>query len=217
MNLHPPFPRRLQPAFTLVELLTVIAIIAILMALLFPVLSIMMDRARRAQATADCLAVVTAAKAFQTDYGKYPNPFATVPATPVDAIAGDPAGGATAGSDDLFNILRAIPAGTNVGHALNPKKISFMEGRSASDPAKPKNGFGPSGAFFDPWGAQYCVALDLDGDNQLTTLPYTDFNGATKGPRVGVGAYSLGKDGKLGIGGSYRAGSEKSDDLISWQ
>ena len=217
MNLHPPFPRRLPPAFTLVELLTVIAIIAILMALLFPVLSFMIDRARRAQASADGLAVITAVKAFQTDYGKYPNALATVPVTPADTIVGDPLGAATVGSEHLFNILRAIPVGTNVGHVLNPRRVVFFEGRSAKDQAAPKNGFGPSGALFDPWGAQYCVALDMDGDNQLTTLPYTDFNGATKGPRVGAGAYSLGKDGKLGLGGSYRVGNDKSDDLITWQ
>ena len=61
------------------------------------------------------------------------------------------------------------------------------------------------------------VALDVDSDNQLTSLPYTDFNGPTKGPRGGAGAYSLGKDGKLALGGSYRTGSDQSDDIISWQ
>lgn len=57
------------------------------------------------------------------------------------------------------------------------------------------------------------VALDVDSDNQLTSLPYTDFNG----PRGGAGAYSLGKDGKLALGSSYRTGSDQSDDIISWQ
>ncbi len=61
------------------------------------------------------------------------------------------------------------------------------------------------------------VALDVDSDNQLTSLPYTDFNGPTKGPRGGAGAYSLGKDGQLALGGSYRTGSDQSDDIISWQ
>ena len=61
------------------------------------------------------------------------------------------------------------------------------------------------------------MALDVDSDNQLTTLPYTDFNGPTKGPRGGAGAYSLGKDGELALGGSYRTGSDQSDDIISWQ
>lgn len=217
MNLPPPLPRRLRRAFTLVELLTVIAIIAILMALLLPMLAEIRNRARNADAAAGGQSIIVAAKAYQTDYGKFPNPLAAAPATPADVIVGDPAGGASASNDNLFNILRAIPNGTNRDHALNPKKVPFFEGKTASDPAKPKNGFGSDGGYFDPWGAQYCVALDVDSDNQLTTLPYTDFNGPTKGPRVGAGAYSLGKDGKLGLGGSYRSGSDKSDDIISWQ
>jgi prepilin-type N-terminal cleavage/methylation domain-containing protein len=217
MNLLPLLPRRLRRAFTLVELLTVIAIIAILMGLLLSGLAKIKDRALRTDAAAQCANIITSAQAFHTDYGRFPNPLASAPAISADTIVGDPTGGSAAGNENLFNILRAIPQGTNANHALNPKKISFMQGRAVSDPAKPKGGFAQSGAYFDPWGAQYCVALDMDGDTQLTTLPYADFTGATKGPRVTVGAYSLGKDGKLGLSGSYRSGSDKSDDIISWQ
>ena len=217
MTLPPPVSRRHRRAFTLVELLTVIAIITILIALLFPGLSVMRTRTHNPAAARVCQSIIVAAKAYQTDYGKFPNPLAAAPATPADVIVGDPEGRTAASNDNLFNILRAIPNGTNRDHAINPKKVVFYEDKTASNPAKPKNGFGSDGAYFDPWGAQYCVALDVDSDNQLTALPYTDFNGPTKGPRVGAGAYSLGKDGKLGLGGSYRSGSDKSDDSISWQ
>ena len=213
-----PQTRRLQLAFTLVELLTVIAIIAILMGLLLPAISIMIDRAHKADASTSCTGIVNAVRAYQTEYGKYPNALSTTPATPADVIVGDSSqGGATAGNEHLFDLLRAIPNGTNANHALNPRKVVFFEGRSAKNPATPKNGFGTGGAFFDPWGAQYCVALDMDTDNQLTTLPYLDFNGTTKGPRTGVAAYSLGKDGKLGINGNLRDSSGSSDDVVTWQ
>lgn len=202
-----------RSAFTLVELLTVIAIIAILMALLFPVLSIVMDRARKADATAACMGTVTAVRAYHTDYGKYPSALATAPANLADVIVGDTVGGAAAGNENLFNTLRAIPTGTNTDHALNARKVPFMEGRNARNSTAPKNGFAPNGAYYDPWGGQYCVALDADADNQLTTLPYADFTGATNSPRVGVGAYSLGKDSKLGKGGNFK----DSDDIITWQ
>lgn len=210
--------RRLQRAFTLVELLTVIAIIAILMGLLLPAIAIMVDRAHKADATHSCMAIVNAVRAYQTEYGKYPQALSTPPAMPADVIVGDTStGGATAGNEHLFDVLRAIPNGTNASHALNPRKVVFFEGRSAKDPTAPKNGFATSGAFFDPWGAQYCVALDMDNDSQLTTLPYLDFNGATKGPRTGAAAYSLGKDGKLGLNGNLRDSSGLSDDVVTWQ
>ncbi|MCE9608987.1 MAG: type II secretion system protein [Chthoniobacter sp.] len=202
-----------HPAFTLVELLTVIAIIAILMALLFPLFIIIMDRVRKAEATAACTDTVTAVRAFHTDYGKYPSALATAPATLADVIVGDTVGGAAAGNENLFNTLRAISTGTNTGHVLNPRKVTYIEGRNAKSSTAPKSGFASSGAYYDPWGAQYCVALDADADNQLTTLPYADFNGAIKGPRFGIGAYSLGKDGKLGKDGSFK----DSDDIITWQ
>ena len=226
MNSHPQ-PRSRLHGFTLVELLTVIAIIAILMGLLFPVLGIIKDKAHYAAAKTACLGIITAVKAYNTEYGKYPEPRATAPSTPADAIVGESTGGAggTVGNENLFNTLRAKAVGTNASHALNPRRIVFFDGKDAANTAAPKGGFGSSGAFFDPWGAQYCVAIDLDYDNQLGTLPYLDFP-AAKAPQTGCGAYSLGKDGVLGTkstsGGTgdkyYKStGGIPSDDVISWQ
>jgi len=216
-------PHRRLSAFTLVELLTVIAIIAILMGLLFPAMNSAKDQANKQKARAACMGILTAVKAYNTEYNKYPFPLAgTLPTTPADVIAGDTAvGGATGGNENLFNILRARAIGTNANHALNPRRIPFFEGKDASSATAPKDGFvttGTSaGAFFDPCGAQYCVAIDLNYDNQLNTLPYTDFKTATTFPQTDTGAYSLGKDGKLGVNGKFKDGSTNSDDIISWQ
>src|SRR5438552_3035429 len=59
-------------AFTLVELLTVIAIIAILMGLLFPAIGIVKEQARKVQAKTDITNIVAAVKQYYTEYGKYP-------------------------------------------------------------------------------------------------------------------------------------------------
>ncbi|MCE9610227.1 MAG: type II secretion system GspH family protein [Chthoniobacter sp.] len=220
MNSH---PHRRSNAFTLVELLTVIAIIAILMGLLFPALNNAKDQARKTEARSACMGILAAVKAYNTEYNKYPYPLTgTAPATAADVIAGDTTvGGAAGGNENLFNTLRAKSAGTNANHVLNPRRISFFEGKDATSATAPKGGFvttgSSAGAFFDPWGAQYCVAIDLDYDNQLTTLPYTDFKTTTTYPQTGVGVYSLGKDGKLGVGGKFKDGSTNSDDIISWQ
>ena len=216
----PTEPRNFTRAggFTLVELLTVIAIIAILMGLLFPAIGSVKDQARKAEARTACLGIVTAVKAYNTEYGKYPNPLAGVlPTTPVDIIVGDVTTGlASVGNENLFNTLRAKATGTNTANALNPRKIVFFEGKDAAVPTAPKSGFGPTGAYFDPWGSQYCVVLDANYDNQLSTIPYNDFKGATTGPQIGVAAYSLGKDNILGIGGNFKSGTTNSDDVISW-
>src|SRR6188768_3418921 len=110
MNAHPSFSRSF--AFTLVELLTVIAIIAILMGLLFPVISIVKEQARKAEARTTCLGVVTAVKAYHTEYGKYP--------TGDEVANGDlKIGGTTGDNAKLFFILRAKDAAGNVGHKYN--------------------------------------------------------------------------------------------------
>lgn len=220
-----------QTAFTLVELLTVIAIIAILMGLLFPAIGIVQNQARKAEAKTACMNILAAVKAYQTEYGKYPNPKGATSGTPTpgDVIVGDmTAGKASEDNDELFNILRAKPVGVNLNHALNPRRLVFFEGKSVSNSDAPKGGFADSatagkavpGAFYDPWGAQYCVVIDADYDNVLDTIPYADFTGATKGPQTGCGVYSLGKDGILGsrdTGGFYKKASSPSDDIISWQ
>src|SRR6266567_5247094 len=84
-----------ERAFTLIELFTVMAVIAILVGLLFPAFTSVMERARKTQAKNDLTQIVTAVNAYYTEYGKYPLAVA-------DTIYGP--GGST--NDLLFNELR---------------------------------------------------------------------------------------------------------------
>ncbi|MGB8168661.1 MAG: type II secretion system protein [Chthoniobacteraceae bacterium] len=214
-------------AFTLVELLTVIAIIAILMGLLFPAIGIVKESARKVQAKNDVTNIVAAVKQYYTEYGKYP-PVQDPPSTGgTDDLTGDPVINPTAGSNNaLFNTLRAIPTGLNENHKFNPRRIVFFEGKAAADVAAPRAGFSDKatnptdqGNFYDPWGKQYNIVIDSNYDNVITLdAQYTDFS-AKDAPRVGCGAFSLGKDNKLGTADDkmYKKGSTTSDDVISWQ
>jgi prepilin-type N-terminal cleavage/methylation domain-containing protein len=222
MNSHPQ-PRSRPQGFTLVELLTVIAIIAILMGLLFPAIGIVKEQARKADAKTTCTAIVAACKAYNTEYGKYP--VLNTTGTPADLWFGDTGAGAPKDNSALFSTLRAKIVATG-GADYNPRRIVFFEGKDASNPAAPKGGFaatgssGIVGAFYDPWGTQYNVILDADYDNVITILPYSDFATAAKGPQTGCVAFSFGKDAKLGstsTSGAYKSGSNTSDDVISWQ
>jgi prepilin-type N-terminal cleavage/methylation domain-containing protein len=210
-------------AFTLIELLVVIAVIAILMGLLFPVANTVREQMRKAQARNDLSNIVTAVKHFQTDYGKYPQVAAAAPNG--DVLVGDAGAKATIDNSALFDTLRAIDRGLNERHSLNPKRILFLEGRLASDAKEPRSGFADKaeaakrGCFFDPWGRQYGVVIDADYDNQLMIAEqYSDF-ARENAPRVGVGAFSMGRDNELGTNGDaqYRKGAATSDDVISWQ
>jgi prepilin-type N-terminal cleavage/methylation domain-containing protein len=240
MNSYPHRPSRAS-AFTLVELLTVIAIIAILMGLLFPAISMVQNSARKAEARSAASAIVTAVKAYNTEYGKFPNPTSSTPPTNTtaqDLIVGDTGeGGASSSNAELFNVLRSKATGVNTNYVLNPRRVVFYEGKVAANPAAPKSGFADgaagggagitAGALYDPWGSEYCIAIDQDYDNQLSNLPYADFKGtpgatgsSNKAPQTSAGVYSLGKDGKLGskdTSKNYRSGSTLSDDIVTWQ
>ena len=213
-------------AFTLVELLTVIAIIAILMGLLFPAIGIIKEQARKVQAKSDVTNIVAAVKQYYTEYGKYPPVVDPPTATDTDDFVGDPAAQATTNNNALFNTLRSIPDGLNANYKFNPRRIVFYEGKSAADAAAPRAGFSDKssdpltkGNLYDPWGKQYGVILDSNYDNViLLDKQYTDFS-AKDAPRVGCGAFSMGKDNKLGTNDDkiYKKGSSTSDDVISWQ
>ena len=218
--------------FTLVELLTVIAIIAVLMALLFPVIGRVKEGGRKSTAAGDVQRIVTAVHAFKAEYGKYPQLPVAVPIGrgaskgPVDVAVGDPGIGLSIPNRQLFYTLRAIEQGVNSSHQVNPRKVVFFDGKNVPDPDSPRSGFltknsrtHPAGydCFFDPWERQYCIAIDYSYDDHLK-LKYTDLSGENA-PRLGVAAFSLGPDQSLGAQGneSYSKGKTTADDVISFR
>ncbi|MEN6305862.1 MAG: type II secretion system protein [Armatimonadia bacterium] len=64
--------RNAKKGFTLVELLVVIGIIAILMAILFPVFQTVREKARQAKCQANLHQIAVALKEFRADHGHYP-------------------------------------------------------------------------------------------------------------------------------------------------
>lgn len=238
-------PTHLSPAaFTLIELLTVIGIIAVLMTLLFPAVNAVKENARRMDAKNTCLQIVTAVKQYYQEYGKFPpviEDAGTAPSNPTalkDTVVGDSAMSAQVTNNTLFHTLRAISKPPNTDHQFNRRKISFFESKSVASVTanKPRNGFydrGPDGgipsptqdgALFDPWGHQYGVIMDTNYDNRIDLVGfYTDFAGAEVdgglAPRQTVGAFSMGKDETLGKRNNrtFKSGTEASDDVISWQ
>jgi prepilin-type N-terminal cleavage/methylation domain-containing protein len=137
-----------RSAFTLIELLIVIAIIGILMSLLFPAVNGAIDAARKAQAKNDVTQIATAVIAYETEYGKLPYK-GTAPTT--DATL-------SADSNEIVGVLM----GTDT--ANNPRGIVFLEVQDVSK-KKGKSGIDANGKFVDPWGNIYQIALDYNYDN----------------------------------------------------
>jgi prepilin-type N-terminal cleavage/methylation domain-containing protein len=229
-------PETLRPnlAFTLIELITVIAIIAILMALLFPAISGAKESARRNQASTVVRSIVNACKNYSTDYGKYPPVKAAL--TGGEGVASDATlsfgdvenAKCNVHNNELFDVLRAINRGTNENHILNKRQQKYFEEKKATDPKNPRDGFADGkefteelqGRLYDPWGTEYCIVLDADGDEVVkVTNFYTDL---TDDIRYSAVAFSLGKDGKLGgqdYNGKFKKpkSNEAPEDLVSWQ
>lgn len=241
---------RPQLAFTLVELLTVIAIIAVLMGLLFPALQGARDNARRADAATMVRNIVNASKSYYNDYGKYPPN--TEALKEEGSSSGSGASATTKGSyyaygdvevgadkvavntNQLFDVLRAIAQGPhNEDHKKNPRQQKYFEGKKATDVAirKTRGGFADGqefaerrGRLYDPWGTEYFIILDADGNEEIDVSKFwADLTEDNAVIRFSAGAFCVGKDavfGGKGYLGNFRksaASNEAPDDIVSWQ
>ncbi len=160
-------PRR--AGFTLVEMLTVITIIAVLVGLLFPVIGGVRQAAKKAQAKTDVTQLVTSVISYYTEYGKYP-------------------GGLDDDGEIEMTDLIPILNGSNLDE--NPRQIVFFEGKIDTSEDGGRYGIQESDDFLDPWSESYVLLVDANYDNEID-------NPIDIGPdtlRTGVIAYSTGKD-----------------------
>lgn len=128
--------------------------------------------------------ITVAVDACYTEYAKFPPlrpPSAPNVLTSRDEWVGDPSLGAPFRTNALTFTLRSLPQGPNEDYAANPRGVVFLEWRSAiiSRDGRPRNGIfdshtygGPpppdiDGCLFDPWGHEYIIILDSNGDEQL--------------------------------------------------
>ena len=190
---------RSKSAFTLVEMLVVIAIIAILAAMLLPVLAKAKDAAKKAQAKTEMGSIVTAIEGYDQDYSRFPmttnevaaagandftcgyvaNPQSSIAWTPSTASVAVPYGGYS--YDNNSNVvailmdMTAYPNGNptaNANHVYNPKQVKYLNAKLSGDPgtgSQPLGGVDNAGIYRDPWGNPYVITMNASYNEQGTS------------------------------------------------
>lgn len=162
-----------KEAFTLVELLVVMAILGILMAMMVPTAGLILRHAARARARTDAGVVTTTVMKYWMEYNRWPS----LPEGPVeDTVATD---------KDWVNVMApkpGSPRSTNNFHMI----VFFEPGGGALSTNGPY-----AGAFVDPWGHPYLYRVDRTGAGEV---PHPDENiGGVLAKKVV--AWSAGPDG----------------------
>lgn len=179
-------------SFTLIELLTVMAIILLLVGLLLPALQYSRVQAKKHIARTDISNLYNALTSYHQEYGYWPQPTTWV---------------------DLSTMLNGnIHPYTGVGAASgswssnnNAKAIRFMEFKT--------NQVNTAGEFIDPWGTAYMVLCD-HGGAAVGKAGWSDLsNGGATGPEDGMVSHprttATNLQTQVAI---YSAGSNKQDD-----
>jgi len=159
--------------FTLVELLTVIAVIAILAGIAIPVVVGMQSKGRETSARADMNAIKIALTQFKADYFIFPieRPASGDKLLKAAFKSGDSTTDDTA-NDGMIAELTTIQTTPSSGSPVsktsftyNTKKRKYLDA-----PAKPVTPIAGGSAGFmklDPWGRRYNIALDTDYNKKL--------------------------------------------------
>jgi prepilin-type N-terminal cleavage/methylation domain-containing protein len=203
---------RRDAAFTLVELLVVIAIIAILAAMLLPVLSVAQTSARKTKAKTEIAQIVTAIEQYNSQYSRMPvgawtqqqgsnyvtfggyfqnSANATWPLTAPYNYAYE-----TSNSEvisilmDFTNFPGTTIPTVNTNFQKNPQQTQFLSAQMPGDTSSP--GVGTDLNYRDPWGNPYIITIDMEEDNNCEDPFY-------RMPSVATATGNAGDPGLVGL------------------
>ena len=156
-------PHRRSHAFTLLELLTVVAILALLAAISFGIIRSTKQRANTARAKAELALLVQALEDYKRHYGDYPQ---TGPsAANSQRVTGTVGPGANTAQARLFNALIGVYGPSNFNTRLNGPvlvditklavEVALNNATFAVAAGSPPAKQAVNNAFLDPWGNRY--------------------------------------------------------------
>jgi prepilin-type N-terminal cleavage/methylation domain-containing protein len=222
--------RRQRAGFTLIELLVVIAIIAILAALLLPVLAAAKNHALKVKAKLEEQDIVTAIQGYDSSYGRFP---VSTNAQTASGTSDYTYGGTVlANADftapyimtnqevigilmDLTNYPNGTPVTANLNYQKNPQQTIFLNAKLSgynpvpNDP-HPPGGVDTTGVYRDPWGNPYVISMDLNYDELCEDAYYESSIVSTNG----LNGLILQPDGKYAYRGKVMVWSAGPDGKV---
>lgn len=166
-------------------------LIVILLALTVPLALGLQARRMQHMARTDIHIFISAAHRYFAEYGRWP--------TARMGTVNDVRYGDEFCNSEVMNILRAVEGPGNEQHRSNPHRIVFLELGSSGFQ---RSGIDDDGAFVDPWGTPYQMALDTDMNDVVTMIrsAYPNLMGSN------IAVWSKGPDRR----------SDTAQDIISW-
>ena len=154
--------------FTLVEMLTVIAIIGILAAIVTPVVIISRNRGQRSRAESDVTSIMAALKQLDADYNKVLSKDNKIGGVEVasEKISNEIA---TVDGEAYDALITELTAPKNSGLAaasVNKRKKVYLDPRKDFDPTKDYKDQKEL-LYRDPWGNPYKVLIKVKHDDKL--------------------------------------------------